>query len=169
MKDVPEPRSSAEALGRNGIEQVVQGDNRNADADLNPEWKMNQRRKRDHAETNGPEDDQQHGVCVEAELKEHDRAHQGDLEQYEPCATSDQEARQLPLRMMAAMHPEKCAEAGGEYERGRAEMCDPPSKENRDGGAGKIGWQELHGAAGNVITDVIDRHQHHDRTADRIH
>jgi hypothetical protein len=37
------------------------------------------------------------------------------------------------------------------------------------GGAGKIGWRELHSAAGNVIANVADGHQYHDRTADRVY
>jgi hypothetical protein len=51
---------------------------------------------------------------------------------------------------VAAIHPKNSTEAGGEHEHGRAEMRDPASEEDRGGGAGKIGWRELHSAAGNV-------------------
>src|SRR3984893_1168746 len=130
---------------------------------------MNQRSQGDHAKTDSPEDDQDHGISAEADLEKHDHAQQGELEEYEPNTPRNQEARQFAFRAMAADHPKKSAEAGGKHEHRRAEMRDPASEENRGGGAGKIGWRELHSAAGNVIANVVDGHQHHDRTADRVY
>jgi hypothetical protein len=169
VKDVPKPREAAEPIGQNGIEQVVQGDDGNAEASEKAHRKMNQCSQGDHGNTDSPKDNQDHGISVETDLRKHDHAQQGELKEYEPNAPRGQESRQFTFSAMAASHPEKSAETGGEHEHRRAEMRDPASKENGGGGAGKISWRELHSAAGNVVANVVDGHQYHDRTTDRVH
>src|SRR5215470_17549822 len=48
-------------------------------------------------------------------------------------------------------------------------MRDPAGEEESRSRAGQVGRQELLGASGHVIANVIDRHQHYDGAAQSIY
>ena len=77
--------------------------------------------------------------------------------------------RQLAFRVMPAGHPEICAQAGCEHENRRAKMRDPPGKEDSRSRARQVSRQELLRTSGQVVANVIDRHQHHDGPTQSIH
>jgi hypothetical protein len=60
--------------------------------------------------------------------------------------------------MLSAADPEEGPQSGGQNEDRRAEMGNPARKEDGRCCALKVGGGELHGTAGDKVTNVIDRH-----------
>jgi hypothetical protein len=129
VQDVPNPRRTPEALGRDRIEQIVQGNNRDAHHRNNAHRKINQPGKRDHGNPNCPKDDQEHRIRREAYLRQKDQPQYCHLKDNQPNTTTNQQPGQLAFRVVPAGHPEICAEAGCEHENRRAKMRDPAGKQ----------------------------------------
>src|SRR6266481_8201408 len=169
VQDVPNPRRTPEALGRDMIKQIVHGDNCDAHRRNNAHWKIDQPGKPDHGNPNRPKDDKDHRMRREAYLRKKDQPQYRDLKDNQPNTTTNQQPRQFALRVMAAGHPEICAQAGCKHENRRAKMRDPSGKKDSWSRARQVSRQELLRTPGHVVANMIDRHQHHDGPAQSIH
>jgi len=168
VEDVPEEGCAAETSGLDGVEEIVGNDENDAQGQEHTRGEMDEAGEHDHRQADGPENEEDHDGIVIRDLKEVDEAEDSDFENGEPDAAGDKEAREFGLGAVAALHPEKSADTGGEHEDGRAEMGDPAGEEEGRRGAGEVGGEELHGIAIDEVADVIDGHDDHDGAAEGV-
>jgi hypothetical protein len=94
-------------------------------------------------------------------------AHDDQLQQQQPQTAREQELREL-FSGPVALPPEKRAHPRGKHEHGRAEMRDPARQEQCGRGPGEIRWREEHGVAAEEIPDVVQGHDNHHQSPQRV-
>ena len=167
VEHVPDASERAELRRLHGVQAVVQDDNGKARDGQYPPGQINERGQRDHRHAERAEHQEQHRVAhLEREVER--QAHHGQLDQDQPGATRQQKPRELRLRGTGAIETKEGADASSEQKHRRADVGDPAREEQDRRRAGEILRRETHGARVEEITGVVERHDDHHRSAQRV-
>ena len=95
----------------------------------------------------------------------HAEAQYGDIEQHQPEPALDQEQRKLPGRRRGVALPQPRGSTGGEHKDRGAEVRHPAGEKDRGRGARQVIGLEKLRVSVEEITNVVERHQDHDKAA----
>ncbi len=141
----------------------MRGDQHHAERDHQPVRQIDQRRKHDHRAAQRAQHEDHGDAVIEVELPAQ-TPQRYQFHEDQPQPAGKQEARQLAFGLTAECEIRSCPRE--QKENWRTEMRDPACEEQRHRRGRKVGGTGAR--VSEEIADVVDRHQHHYRSAHQV-